>query len=192
MRVFHLLLPIVSVLFVTKSIAQIPELVLPEMTEGETMVYFDSLLRPVNKEKSVFYMHTYFHLGKDVWSIRQPWRDSKNNMEWVGVLPGSPGNPAALHGTVKWMNRNYSRLIAQEQFVNGRFAGQTTIYNRRQQAIIVYDYDKKWNGELWSLYYQRFHKAKLEKAAYEVYSLEKCRWATICTEGCYVSKDFRP
>ncbi len=179
-------------IFPETAFTQIPELVLPDLTEGETMIYFDSLLQPVEKEKASFYMWTYFHLGQDVWSLKHKWRNGKYKLEWSGVGPGTPGSPVLLHGIAKWSTSNYSRLISEEQFADGRFAGRTILYDKKQQPIIIYDYEKKLDGQLWSLYVEKYKKNKVERAGYETYIVNAHHWETICTIGCYVSKDFRP
>ncbi len=182
-----------SILVFTQSAkAQIPGLVLPELTEGETMIYFDSLLQPVEKEKASFYMLTYFHLGQDIWSLKHKWRNGKYKLDWSGVVPGTPGSPVPLHGIAKWSASNYSRLISEEQFADGRFAGRTILYDKKQLPTIIYDYEKKLDGQLWSLYVEKYKKNVVDRAGYETYNIKVHHWDTICTIGCYVSKDFRP
>gem|GEM_PF-6491127 len=172
--------------------AQVPEMVLPELKEGEHMIFFDSLLRPVDEAKASFYLFTYFHLGKDVWSLKHPWRSGKYTLEWSGVTPGKPGSPVALHGVAKWLTSNYSRLEAEEQFADGRFFGKTILYNRKQLPITIYDYEKKFENQIWSLYVEQYRKNKLDKAGFESFNRREFHWDTVCTFGCYVSKDFRP
>lgn len=172
--------------------AQIPEMVLPELQEGEHKIYFDSLLRPVDEAKASFYVYTYFHLGKDVWSLKHPWRSGKYTLEWSGVTPGKPGAPVPLHGVAKWFSSNYSRLVAEEQFAEGRFFGKTILFDKKQRPMTIYDYEKKFENGIWSLYVERYRKNTLTRAGFESYNVKTFRWDAVCTFGCYVSKDFRP
>jgi len=173
-------------------IAQIPELVLPDLREGETIVYLDSLLKPVGKESASFYTYTFYHMDKDVWRPRRKWMKKSLHLEWTGRNPGKPGAPVALQGTALWFNKSRLKVVAQEQFFEGRYSGKTIEYDHEQRPSLVCDYDKKWNTELWSFYLEKYSKGELDRSGFEWYSVADHKWNVICTQGCYVTKDFRP
>jgi hypothetical protein len=186
------ILGVFILLAVSDCAAQLPELVVPDLKEGVDTIFYDSTFSVVEKQVAHFYAFTYFHLGKDVWNENHKWRKQKHVMVWSGCQPGSTGSPVPLHGVLKWFTRGYDRLIAQEQFDNGKNKGQTLLYDRRARLLEVVDYDKNWNSMEWSFYDEKYHRGKLSKASYEIYDINACSWKSICTMGCYVSKDLRP
>lgn len=184
-------LALIFILFFTEAQAQIPGMPLPELAEGEQLVYLDSMLNTVVKEESYFFMYTFYHLGVDVWSLEHPWRKKSHVLERSERVTSVKGEPVAISGVFKWFTPGYSKLVAEEAFVNGRYSGQTIVMDRKGRQVAVYDYDKKWDRQQWSLYHEEFRKGVLQRASFESYDPDKNKWKTLCTVGCQVSRDFK-
>lgn len=169
--------------------AQIPEMPLPELLQGEQIIYLDSMLQQVEKDSSFYFFYTWYQLGKDAWTLQPDWRRKNYLLLKSGVTASAKGSPIALSGTFKWFTKNYSRLVAQEQFSNGRYSGQTIVYSNKGIANFIYDYDKKWDGQLWSYYYEVYKAGALVRSAFESFDMDKGRWKVLCTSGCSVNRD---
>lgn len=172
------------------SFAQIPEMPLPELIQGEQKIYLDSMLRPVPVEQSVYYVFTWYHMGKDVWTLPAKWRKSGFLVKGSKNEKGNPGSPVALTGTFKWFTRENGKLLASEEFKEGRYSGKTIVYDKRGREKWIYDYDKRWDGSAWSFYTEEFRKGQLQRSAFEMFDREKGRWKTLCTQGCRASREF--
>lgn len=170
--------------------AQIPDMPLPELIQGEQKLYLDSVLQPAEIENAVYFVYTWYHMNKDVWTLNPKWRKSGFLITGSGNEMGSPGAPVALTGTFKWFTKKNGKLLAQEEFKDGRYHGKTIVYDKKGREKWIYDYDKKWDGAVWSFYTEEFSKGELKHAAFELFDREKGRWKTLCTLGCRASREF--
>ena len=174
-----------------QTFAQIPEMPLPDLLQGEQKIYLDSMLQPVEMEHAVYYVFTWFHLGKDVWTLEPKWRKSGFLVVGSRIEKGIPGAPLPLSGTFTWFTKENGKILAQEQFSGGRYSGKTVVFDKKGREKWIYDYDKKWDAAMWSFYTEEFRKGALKHAAFELFDREKGRWKTLCTQGCNASREFR-
>jgi hypothetical protein len=175
----------------TTLTAQLPDMVLPEIKQGEQIIYLDTMLRVVSKERAYFFYYTYYHRDNDVWTLAPTWRKRKNVLVKSGVPSATMGSPVALSGTFKWFTRNYKVLLAQIQFTNGRYSGTTSLYSKKGELITEYHYFKTWNRQLWSYYIDRYIKGQLVHSAFEAFDTRQGRWKVLCTLGCQLNPELK-
>lgn len=184
------ILVILGSIFFSTAWSQIPEMPLPVLLQGEQKIFLDSTLQPVAQENAVVFVYTWYHMGKDVWTLEPNWRKNGFMVTGSRLEMGAKGSPIALTGTFKWFTRENGKLLATEQFTGGRYSGKTVIYDRRGREKWIYDYEKKWDASPWSFYTEEFRKGVLKRSAFEMFDQEKGRWKTLCTQGCNASREF--
>lgn len=174
--------------------AQAPFLHPSSQYTGESKVFFNARLQQVDSSAAVFYTIVYVHKGVDVWSLRPWW---KKRHQLYGPIANEteeanlPAGPAPLNGLVVWYKRDHSRPRVSEFYRDGLSAEKTIIYNRKGEVKEVYDYSRTWNRQPWGYYYERMGKYGIDKAGFEYFDTQKRAWESICTQGCYVTKDLR-
>jgi hypothetical protein len=172
-------------------LAQLPEMVLPELKQGQQIIYVDTMLRVVPKESAYYYYYTWYHLDKDVWTLPPAWRKRKNILVKSGMPVAVKGAPVALSGTFKWFTRNYKVMLAQIQFSDGRYSGTTSLYSKKGELLTEYHYFKPWKGQLWSYYIDRYKEGALVHSAFEAFDMRQGRWKVLCTLGCQLNPDMK-
>jgi hypothetical protein len=183
---------LLSLVILTFTInAQVPRMALPELAEGKKILYLNEQLLPCDSAKAIYFCDTYFHLSIDVWSGKHPWRKKGYKIETSQTSKGTPGLPVALNGTFKYFSANFEKLMAQEEYRDGKSFGQTITFDKKQNIDELWDFSRHWENTEYSFYHEKWHRGRREKSGYEYYDLAKHHWITICIEGCYISKDLR-
>ncbi len=171
--------------------AQLPEMVLPELKQGEQIIYLDTMLHVVPKESAYYFYYTLYHLDKDVWTLAPTWSKRKNTLVKSGMPAAAKGTPVPLSGTFKWFAKNYKVMLAQIQFANGRYSGTTSLYNKKGELTTEYHYFKQWNRHIWSYYIDRYSKGQLMHSAFESFDTRQGRWKVLCTLGCQINPELK-
>jgi hypothetical protein len=188
------LIVVANVFFAQLLFAQHPYLHKSSSFSGEAKVYFDKNLQQVDSSSAQYYVIVLVQKGKDVWSLR-PWWKKRHQLygpiaNETSTLSGAKG-PFPLNGLVVWYKKDQSRPRVTEYYRDGRNAEKTTIYNRKGKVKEVYDYERTWNREPWGYYYEKMNKGNIERAGFEYFDTNRMKWESICTIGCYVTKDLR-
>lgn len=170
--------------------AQVPIAHEDTRPSGEYVVYLNAQLLPTSAVRACYFTYAFQYKGKDVWSSKASWR-KKGRLVTSGASVPEEGKPQPLQGTFKWFSKNGKVLLAEESFLNGRESGETRIYSSQGKLERVYDYSRKWELKQWSFYLETYERGNLMKSGFMFFNEANGVWENICTQGCYITKDFR-
>ncbi len=117
--------------------------------------YLDKSWTVVTKEKSYYYVYTFYYKGKSYDDLK--YYTKNGTLKQASTMPTTKlGEPTALNGQFTWLDKD-GKTQSEMQFKDGFRIGTSKIY-KEGKINMESNFDKKYNNQDFSYYLTMYKK----------------------------------